>query len=51
MDESRRVFMKKVAVGTGIVWAAPVIESVTLKATAASPAPGGRATRRRSQCA
>ena len=44
MDESRRGLITKVVVGTGIVWAAPVIESVTLKAAAASPAPGGRMT-------
>jgi hypothetical protein len=39
MNESRRDFMKKVAMGTGLVWSAPVISSFAPPAAAAGTPP------------
>jgi hypothetical protein len=47
MDESRRDLIKKAAVATGVLWSAPVIESVTRAASAAgTPEPTTTSTTR-----
>jgi hypothetical protein len=45
MNESRRDFIRKAAVGGGVVWASPVIQSVTSAASAAgTPEPSTSTT-------
>jgi hypothetical protein len=44
VNESRRDFMKKAAVGTGVVWSVPVITSFAAPAAAAGTPPPGHGT-------
>jgi hypothetical protein len=43
MNESRRDFMKKAAVGTGVIWSVPVITSFAAPASGAGTPPPGQA--------